>query len=324
MIRPRRLLLASLLAAWAGMVLACGGAGKDGATGQQEPTPKAGEQSPKATPEERNFPADGGREKAATPAEPARKTARPAKKLIPYKVLEQRRDLRGWLTLSVVVDEGATKEEVMALAESLWQKEGMDTLNVFDSREAFEVMLWEGRNGRQHPSYPESKMQQHWLVQGYGKTIDVDKVPHWIAKGRLTRREQAAQARAEQEAAAKRQAQVEKNRPAEEERAARLKAAKEAWYKAEKDRFDQEMKAYKLAKVEATAMAKLNLARQLEADGLKRKALDRYEQIIKDFPGTQAAKDALELLKGNSPPERKVPPAPEGPRPKRPFKVPKE
>jgi hypothetical protein len=49
-------------------------------------------------------------------------------------------------------------------------------------------------------------------------------------------------------------------------------------------------------RVERTAAAKLRAAKNLVADGKKDKAMDVCEDIIKDYPKTNAAKDAKELL----------------------------
>jgi hypothetical protein len=105
----RRLLLASLLLGWLGMVLACGGGG--GKT--YEPLRLPG----------------------------------PEEKLISYEVLKKRKlpdnehyGKAEW-EMDLLVNERATKAEVMKLAEWLAEKnEGRLLLNVFDSREVWEYL----------------------------------------------------------------------------------------------------------------------------------------------------------------------------------------
>ena len=50
-------------------------------------------------------------------------------------------------------------------------------------------------------------------------------------------------------------------------------------------------------KEEKDAAAKLKLAKMFESDGLKKSAITRYKDIIKQFPNTEAAKEARARLK---------------------------
>jgi tetratricopeptide (TPR) repeat protein len=51
---------------------------------------------------------------------------------------------------------------------------------------------------------------------------------------------------------------------------------------------------------EENAASKLNLAKMLAKDGLTKKARERLEEIVKLYPGTEAAKEAKKMLKGLS------------------------
>jgi hypothetical protein len=81
--------------------------------------------------------------------------------------------------------------------------------------------------------------------------------------------------------------------------------------------------AYRMAKAEYDAAHLLRIARRLAKDAkanpqygeqLFQRVDDRYRQIIRDFPGTQAAVDAQNLLNGLEPPNRPMPPDPDKPR----------
>ena len=133
-----------------------------------------------------------------------------------------------------------------------------------------------------------------------------------------------------EEAAAKaaREEQEAKNRE-EAERIAREQAERKAKNEAEKDRFEKETRAYQIAKAECEAARKLSMARTLaddaisekrrgnasQADKLLARATARYEDIAKDYPDTQSAVDAQELLDGKNPAPRPVPPSPTPPAP---------
>jgi hypothetical protein len=145
MTRLRRLFLASLLAAWACIVLACSGGGS--------PTKSAEEDAKR----------NGD---------------------IAYDILEERRRGDGKVFLYILVDEKASTADVMKLAGRLWQRDDIDTLNVFDARAAYDSAKWEERKGRDNPAYPQKEMDRHWLVQGVAKGEGGDKEIRWIAKGR--------------------------------------------------------------------------------------------------------------------------------------------
>jgi hypothetical protein len=58
----------------------------------------------------------------------------------------------------------------------------------------------------------------------------------------------------------------------------------------------EEAKKTAAEKAEADAGRQLRLAKMLEKDGLKDKAMLRYHEIIKQFPETKAAEEARKLL----------------------------
>ena len=101
MTRQRRLILASILVAWVGMVLACGGGGRT--------------------------------------SHPSQKTGT-TEKTIPYEVLKRKTVVGTASCFSkVLVSEQASKQEVMKLAESLQREHNgkFAHILIFDSREAW-------------------------------------------------------------------------------------------------------------------------------------------------------------------------------------------
>jgi hypothetical protein len=87
-----------------------------------------------------------------------------------------------------------------------------------------------------------------------------------------------------------------KDKPAKDKAAkdkpAKDKAAKDKASKPKKDGDDDDED-----KTEQQAARKLNLAKMLHKDGLVKKAIVRYKDIIKDFPKTKAADEARKILK---------------------------
>jgi hypothetical protein len=106
----------------------------------------------------------------------------PDEKLIPFEVLKEWRRGDGKVFLYVLVSEKASKADVMKLAEHLWQRDDIATLNVFDARAAFESEQWQEQNLRDNPAYPQKELSRHWLAQGLEKS-EGGKV-EWIAQGR--------------------------------------------------------------------------------------------------------------------------------------------
>jgi hypothetical protein len=113
---------------------------------------------------------------------------------------------------------------------------------------------------------------------------------------------------------------TEKERAEEERLAAEAKARAEE----EAERLEEEMARFEVAALEYHSDNKLRLARGLVQDAkveklggnfraaerLEDRARERYADIVKDFPGTQAAADAQSLLDGKPPPDRPRPPLP--------------
>jgi hypothetical protein len=128
-----------------------------------------------------------------------------------------------------------------------------------------------------------------------------------------------ARAHAEEEAALKNEA----DRKAYEAEVERLKAeyaTKMEEYNAAKADYDVAMLAYNAAKREVEAARLLNLAREFDNPKGAPIANRRYREIVKEYPGSQAAKDAKVLLNGGyvalrrSPLEPMRPEAPVEPR----------
>jgi hypothetical protein len=98
-----------------------------------------------------------------------------------------------------------------------------------------------------------------------------------------------------------------------------------AAYRADKDAYDRALPIYLKAKVEYDAARRLKSARapagadESAREDYERRFKDDYQkarrEIIKLFPGTQAALDAQSLLDGKGAPYRKLPPEPTRPAP---------
>lgn len=159
MTRQRRLLLASLVAAWVVMVLACGGAGSD-----------ENKSGPRSVTSENS-----------------------GEKTIPYEVLEHGKRVDGKLIMSVLVSEAASKADVMKLADSLQRQHAgtYATISIFDSREAWRRQL--------DKTYPEDQLSRHWLVvivdeqANFGQRTKDHQEIRWVAEGRVTQEEKAAE-----------------------------------------------------------------------------------------------------------------------------------
>jgi hypothetical protein len=92
---------------------------------------------------------------------------------------------------------------------------------------------------------------------------------------------------------------------------AKAKADAAAMAQEEADRDEAEMVKFEIAAGEDHADTMLRLALRLETEAFDGPGADRrYRAIIKDFPDTQAAADATQLLKGFKVPERPKPPYP--------------
>ena len=97
----------------------------------------------------------------------------------------------------------------------------------------------------------------------------------------------------------------------------------------EQERFERDTVAYRAASAEYDAARKLRLVRNLAKDALEEKARGnfagaeklqgkaeaRYQEIVRDFPGTQGAADAQALLDGKEVAERTLLPLPVPPAP---------
>ena len=125
-----------------------------------------------------------------------------------------------------------------------------------------------------------------------------------------------ARAKAEAEAEAKN----EENRKAHEAEVDSLKAAHEKkmeTYRAEKEAFDKAIRVYQTSseaiRIEADAIRKLKVARIFDNPVEKEIAQRKYREVISNYPGSLAAKDAQRLLNGEVVNEREAPARPIAP-----------
>lgn len=134
----------------------------------------------------------------------------------------------------------------------------------------------------------------------------------------LSRREARKKARLQAEAEAK--TKNEANRKAYDAQVLRLKAKHEesvVTFRSEKEAFEKASENYPIAKLEYDAAKKLALARERFDEGRNKTDLKLWEQgrngldeIVKQYPDTEAAQDAKILLRGGLPKVREVPAEP--------------
>jgi DNA-directed RNA polymerase subunit RPC12/RpoP len=104
-----------------------------------------------------------------------------AQKPIPYDVLISNKNNSGKIRLDILVQETATKEEVLKLAAHLLKEyDGRySIIDIFDAREA-----WQSREDDDE-TYPQSEYFRHWLV--HLDALDLKSDPRmdlWAARGR--------------------------------------------------------------------------------------------------------------------------------------------
>lgn len=149
-------------------------------------------------------------------------------------------------------------------------------------------------------------------------------------KHKESKEEAEARAKAKAQAEADAQAKNEANRKAYEAEVEDLKARhqeKQKQFEADQEAFKKANLAYQAAKAEYEGTRKLAMARglyddsqkkaakgfELEAAKLREFADNRFREIIKLYPDTQAAKDVRILLKGGDVVPRKLPAKPNPP-----------
>jgi hypothetical protein len=102
-----------------------------------------------------------------------------APKTIDYQVIRQWAIPAGGIGMEILVSEDATKEEVLALANSLRSKYlpgGYIYIQIFDSLSAY--------THRDDPTYPEEEYFKHFLVDiARNPKTGYDEIS-WVAKGR--------------------------------------------------------------------------------------------------------------------------------------------
>lgn len=98
--------------------------------------------------------------------------------LIKYQVLREWKPKNG-IGMELLVNENATKEEIMKLAKHLrknYESLSFLSIDIFDSREAWE--------NRENLNYPEEEYSKHWLVNMVrNKNTGYDEIK-WVAIGR--------------------------------------------------------------------------------------------------------------------------------------------
>jgi hypothetical protein len=186
--------------------------------------------------------------------------------------------------------ESASKEEVLTLAEKLRRHYAGQyvSITIFDSREAWQLnkkWLEVAANHLQGAKEtPADQMLEKQAVKQWDEHVLVIILPpdeaaavgleeiRWT-KGERARQHQSEEARKEAEAEA-RMARVEARKQAQEE------ARKEAVQK----------------KAEERAASYLRYAKKLIDRDMDEKAKERLQEIVKDMPDTEAAKEAKQLL----------------------------
>lgn len=173
MISMRRLGTAAILGTWLAMILACGGGGYKSS---KEQAKEINEQTRKTEEQIKEIEAANRQAQETPPPAVVESRKRKTDGPIPYEVLSNKKVAGGKRAIAILVDESATKAEVMRLVPVLRKEyEGKySAISIFDDREAWKRHLDE--------TYPEKKLSLHWLVDladGSQKGRDV-----WVAEGR--------------------------------------------------------------------------------------------------------------------------------------------
>jgi tetratricopeptide (TPR) repeat protein len=329
--RQRRLLLASLLAVWVGMVIACGGGSHPN---QQSPAPAA----------EKKLAGKEARPKREqeTREDEAKKRAREAihvsaeDLIAQYKANEVSADqaYKGrWLEVRGTVDK-VGKDLLDTMYVTLKSGQQFDFVSV----QCFFEKEWENALASVKPNYIYKIRGQ---CDGKFANVLLRKCEFVTRKEEESVAQEAAdEARANREQVAREKAEEEKKRAEENapedlnvargsldagkasqakgnyreatrlfqkaigrgqqiiDKAPETKEAGEAKkLVAEAKKLVAEAKGSQdRAKAEQEAASNLKLAKMLEADGLKDKAHARYQEIVKRYPKTKAAQEARELL----------------------------
>ena len=88
--------------------------------------------------------------------------------------------------MELLVDESATKEEVLALAAYLWEEhsDGYIVIDIFDSLEAYAAREMETRIGHLPSNYSDEEYWKHHLVNIIrNPKTGYDEIK-WVAEGR--------------------------------------------------------------------------------------------------------------------------------------------
>jgi len=110
----------------------------------------------------------------------------PPRETLDYQVLREWEIPAGGIGMDLLVDESATKEEVLALAAYLREEhsDGYIVIFIFDSVEAHAARETETRTGRFPSNYSDEEYLKHHLVN----IIRNPKTGHdeiqWVAEGR--------------------------------------------------------------------------------------------------------------------------------------------
>ena len=173
--------------------------------------------------------------------------------------------------------------------------------------------------------------QAEWLGRDrVGQEIEQPQPRHEIILTRHAKPERTDSAQEETQQPASAETQQDRREPEGLADNTKKRGAQDAKDKAEKKRFAKETEAYRTAKTEYDAAVKLKLARTLANEGKDEKgkghageperllemARGRYQEIVKDYPDTAAAKDAQQLLAGAKLAGHDLPPVPVPPAPR--------
>lgn len=110
----------------------------------------------------------------------------PSPEILDYQVLREWKIPAGGIGMELLVDESATKEEVLALAAHLREEHsgGYIVIDIFDSVEAHVARETETRTGHLPSNYSEEEYWKHHLVMiSQNPSTGYDEI-EWVAKER--------------------------------------------------------------------------------------------------------------------------------------------
>jgi hypothetical protein len=227
--------------------------------------------------------------------------SKPVENLIAYEVLEKRDAFK---TMTILVSESATKEEILRLAESLKRSYDNDWhISIFDSRDLYlhiqKYLALEEEAGhadlknapRGHVFTKQEMQAMNRRSERFAENLHLDEeeAKHClvvISDGEV--KWVASEYKSPEERAKERRAEEARNKAEAEAREARAETRKKAQEEARKEAAQK--------KVEERAASYLRYAKKLIGRGMEERAKERLQEIVKDLPDTKAAKEAKQLL----------------------------